>query len=104
MKYNALGMVETNGLVGSIEAADAMTKTASVVMVGTVKSGGGLSAVIVRGDVGSVSAAVEAGAAAARKVGELHSWHIIPNPDSETEKILPALDEATYKKLKNLDW
>lgn len=85
----ALGMVETKGLVGSIEAADAMVKTANVVLVGREYIEAGLVTVFVRGDVGSVKAAIDAGAAAARRVGELVSVHIIPRPDSGVEEILP---------------
>ena len=85
----ALGMIETKGLIGSIEAADAMVKTASVVLVGHHYTGGGLVSVQVRGDVGAVKAATDAGAAAARRVGELVSVHVIPRPDAEVEGILP---------------
>lgn len=85
----ALGMVETKGLVGSIEAADAMVKTANVVLIGREYIDAGLVTVLVRGDVGAVKAAVDAGAAAARRVGELVSVHIIPRPDSGVEEILP---------------
>lgn len=87
----ALGMVETKGLVGSIEAADAMVKAASVRLIGKVLVGGGLVTVMVRGDVGAVKAAVDAGAAAAGRVGELVSVHVIPRPHSEVEGILPVL-------------
>lgn len=85
----ALGMVETKGLVGSIEAADAMVKTANVTFVGREYIEQGLVTVFVRGDVGAVQAAVDAGAGAARRVGELVSVHVIPSPDGEVEKILP---------------
>ncbi len=85
----ALGMVETKGLIGSIEAADAMVKTANVVLIGREYIEAGLVTVLVRGDVGAVKAAVDAGAAAARRVGELVSVHIIPSPDSGVEEILP---------------
>ncbi len=85
----ALGMVETKGLVGSIEAADAMVKTANVTLVGREYIEQGLVTVFVRGDVGAVQAAVDAGAAAARRVGELVSVHVIPSPDVEVEQILP---------------
>lgn len=85
----ALGMVETKGLVGSIEAADAMVKTANVVLIGREYIEAGLVTVFVRGDVGAVKAAIDAGAAAARRVGELVSVHIIPRPDSGVEEILP---------------
>ena len=86
----ALGMVETKGLVGSVEAADAMVKTANVVLVGREFIGAGYVTVLVRGDVGAVKAATDAGAAAARRVGELVSVHVIPRPHDEVEKILPG--------------
>ena len=86
---NALGMVETKGLVGAIEAADAMVKAANVTLVGKEQVGGGLVTVLVRGDVGAVKAATDAGAAAAENVGELISVHVIPRPHSEVEVILP---------------
>ena len=86
----ALGMVETRGLVGSIEAADAMVKAANVVLIGKEYIGAGYVTVMVRGDVGAVKAATDAGAAAARKVGELVSVHVIPRPHSEVEAILPG--------------
>ena len=86
----ALGMVETKGLVGSIEAADAMVKAANVRLVGKVLVGGGLVTVMVRGDVGAVKAAVEAGGAAAKRVGELVSVHVIPRPHNDVEGILPG--------------
>jgi ethanolamine utilization protein EutM len=85
----ALGLIETRGLVGSIEAADAMVKAASVTLIGKEKVGGGFVTVMVRGDVGAVKAATDAGAAAARKVGEVVSVHVIPRPHSELENILP---------------
>ncbi len=84
-----MGMVETKGLVGSIEAADAMVKTANVTLVGREYIEQGLVTVFVRGDVGAVQAAVDAGAGAARRVGELVSVHVIPSPDGEVEQILP---------------
>ncbi len=87
---DALGMVETKGLVGSIEAADAMVKAANVTLIGKETIGGGYVTVLVRGDVGAVKAATEAGAAAAQRVGELVSVHVIPRPHGEIEKILPA--------------
>ncbi len=90
----ALGMVETRGLVGSIEAADAMVKAADVHLIGKVHVGGGLVTVMVRGDVGAVKAATEAGAAAAKRVGELISVHVIPRPHSEVEFILPELEAS----------
>ena len=86
---NALGMIETKGLVGAIEAADAMVKAANVTLVGKEHIGGGLVTVMVRGDVGAVKAATDAGAAAADRVGELISVHVIPRPHSEVELILP---------------
>ncbi|HFI0448017.1 TPA: ethanolamine utilization microcompartment protein EutM [Streptococcus suis] len=86
---NALGMIETRGLVGAIEAADAMVKAANVSLVGKEQVGGGLVTVLVRGDVGAVKAATDAGAAAAENVGELVSVHVIPRPHSEVEVILP---------------
>ncbi len=88
---DALGMVETKGLVGAIEAADAMVKAANVTLVGREEVGGGLVAVLVRGDVGAVKAATDAGAAAAQKVGELVSVHVIPRPHAEVEAILPKV-------------
>ena len=91
MALEALGMVETRGLTAAIEAADAMVKAAEVVLVGTEKIGSGLVSVIVRGDVGAVKAAVEAGAQAASRLGELVAQHVIPRPNSDVEKILPTL-------------
>ncbi len=90
----ALGMVETKGLVGSIEASDAMVKAANVTLIGKVHVGGGLVTVMVRGDVGAVKAATDAGAAAAAKIGELVSVHVIPRPHTEVERILPHLPGA----------
>jgi ethanolamine utilization protein EutM len=84
---DALGMVETRGLVGAVEAADAMVKTANVVLVGREYVGGAHVTVLVRGDVGAVKAATDAGAAAARRVGELVSVHVIPRPHDEVEKL-----------------
>lgn len=89
---NALGMIETKGLVGSIEAADAMVKAANVELVGREQVGGGLVTVMVRGDVGAVKAATDAGAAAAERVGELVSVHVIPRPHGEVESILPKIE------------
>jgi len=86
----ALGMIETKGLVGAIEAADAMVKTANVILTGKEFVGAGLVCVIVRGDVGAVKAATDAGAAAARRVGELVAVHVIPRPHEEVEKALPT--------------
>ena len=88
---NALGMVETKGLVGAIEAADAMVKAANVLLVGKEQVGGGLVTVMVRGDVGAVKAAVDAGATAAKRVGELYGTHVIPSPHDDVEAILPKL-------------
>jgi microcompartment protein CcmL/EutN len=90
---NALGLIETKGLVGAIEAGDAMVKSANVEIVGTEKIGSGLVTVMVRGDVGAVKAAVDAGAAAAQAVGELVSTHVIPRPHADVEKILPNMDK-----------
>ena len=86
---NALGMIETRGLVGSVEAADAMVKAAKVRLIGKEQIGGGYVTVFVRGDVGAVRAATDAGSAAARRVGELVSVHVIPRPDNQIESILP---------------
>ena len=86
-----LGMVETRGLVASIEAADAMCKAANVELIGTEKIGSGLVSVMIRGDVGAVKAATEAGASAATKLGELVAVHVIPRPHTDVEKILPKL-------------
>ena len=91
MVQQALGMVETRGLVAAIEAADAMLKAANVTLVGTEKIGSGLVSVMVRGDVGAVKAAVEAGSANASRLGELVATHVIPRPHTDVEKILPAL-------------
>ncbi len=91
MSLEALGMVETKGLIGSVEAADAMVKAANVILVGKEYIGAGYVTVMVRGDVGAVKAATDAGAAAARRVGELVSVHVIPRPHGEVEKILPKL-------------
>src|SRR5512142_2780610 len=85
----AMGMVETKGLVGAIEAADAMVKAANVVLIGSEYVGGGFVTVMVRGDVGAVKAATDAGAAAAKRVGEVVSVHVIPRPHSDVEMILP---------------
>ena len=91
MAQEALGMIETRGLVAAIEAADAMVKAAEVVLIGTEKIGSGLVSVMVRGDVGAVKAAVEAGAANAARLGELVATHVIPRPHSDVEKILPIV-------------
>ena len=91
MQQEALGMVETKGLVGAIEAADAMVKSANVSLVGYEKIGSGLVTVMVRGDVGAVKAATDAGAAAAERVGEVVAQHVIPRPHTDVEKILPHM-------------
>ncbi len=100
MEKQALGMVETKGLVGAIEAADAMVKAANVTLVGKEKIGSGLVTVMVRGDVGAVKAAVDAGAGAAKRVGELISVHVIPRPHDDVEGILPTVEvkAASSKK------
>ena len=92
MNFEALGMVETRGLVAAIEAADAMVKAANVTLVGTEKIGSGLVSVMVRGDVGAVKSATEAGAEAAARLGEIVAVHVIPRPHGDVEKILPQLD------------
>ena len=92
MEITALGMIETRGLIGSIEAADAMVKAADVTLIGKVHVGGGLVTVMVRGEVGAVKAAVDAGAAAAQRVGNLISQHVIPRPHGEVEGILPHIE------------
>ena len=89
MSNDALGMIETRGLIGAIEAADAMVKTANVVLIGKEYIGAGYVTVLARGDVGAIKAATDAGAAAARRVGELVSVHVIPRPHSEVERVLP---------------
>ena len=91
MAKEALGMIETRGLVGAIEAADAMVKAANVTLIGKEHVGGGLVTVMVRGDVGAVKSAVEAGGANAAKLGELVATHVIPRPHNDVEKILPTL-------------
>ena len=90
MPQNALGLIETKGLIGAIEAADAMVKAANVKLIGKEKVGGGYVTVFVRGDVGAVKAATDAGAAAAERVGELVSVHVIPRPHTDLDLILPA--------------
>ncbi|HXW01492.1 MAG TPA: ethanolamine utilization microcompartment protein EutM [Anaerolineae bacterium] len=90
MQLIALGMVETRGLIGAVEAADAMVKAANVKLIGSEYIGGGFVTVMVRGDVGAVKAATDAGAAAAKRVGELVSVHVIPRPHSDVEMILPS--------------
>ena len=92
MTQQALGMIETRGLTAAIEAADAMTKSAEVVLVGTEKIGSGLVTVMVRGDVGAVKSAVEAGADSAGRLGELVATHVIPRPHTDVEKILPSVE------------
>jgi microcompartment protein CcmL/EutN len=87
----ALGMVETRGLVAAIEAADAMVKAANVILIGSEKIGSGLVSVMVRGDVGAVKAAVDAGSAAAAGLGEVVATHVIPRPHADVEKLLPAI-------------
>jgi ethanolamine utilization protein EutM len=94
MTKESLGMIETRGLIANIEAADAMVKAANVVLVGQVKIGAGLVTAMVRGDVGAVKAATDAGAAAAAKVGEVVSVHVIPRPHNDVEKILLQAPEA----------
>ena len=91
MAQEALGMIETRGLVAAIEAADAMVKSAEVTLVGTEKIGSGLVSVMLRGEVGAVKAATEAGASAATKLGELVAVHVIPRPHVDVEKILPTI-------------
>jgi microcompartment protein CcmL/EutN len=87
----ALGMIETRGLVAAIEAADAMVKAANVVLIGSEKIGSGLVSVMVRGDVGAVKAAVDAGSAAAASLGEVIATHVIPRPHADVEKLLPSI-------------
>jgi len=94
MIKEALGMIETRGLVANIEASDAMVKAANVVLVGQVKIGAGLVTAMVRGDVGAVKAATDAGAVAAQKVGEVVSVHVIPRPHQDVERILPEAPKA----------
>ncbi len=89
MSLEALGMIETKGFIGAVEAADAMVKAANVQLIGKEYIGAGYVTVFVRGDVGAVKAATDAGAAAARRVGELVSVHVIPRPHSEVERVLP---------------
>ena len=91
MALEALGMVETRGLVAAIEAADAMVKAANVELIGTEKIGSGLVSVMVRGDVGAVKAATDAGAAAGQRLGEIVAVHVIPRPHADVEKILPSI-------------
>lgn len=91
----ALGLIETRGMVGAIEAADAMCKAAKVTLIGKENSGGALVTVMVRGEVGAVKAATEAGAAAAKRVGELIGVHVIPRPADDLERFLPAPPEGS---------
>ena len=91
MVQQALGLIETRGLVAAIEAADAMLKAANVELVGTEKIGSGLVSVMVRGDVGAVKAAVEAGGAAASRLGEVIATHVIPRPHADVDKLLPSI-------------
>ena len=93
MALEALGMVETRGLTAAIEAADSMVKAAQVTLIGTEKIGSGLVTVMVRGDVGAVKAAVEAGSANAARLGELVATHVIPRPHADVEKILPTFNK-----------
>src|SRR5471030_816848 len=96
MSLDALGLIETRGLIGSVEAADAMVKAANVVLIGKELIGAGYVTVMVRGDVGAVKAATDAGAAAARRVGELISVHVIPRPHAEVERVLPVGGRTGY--------
>lgn len=96
MALEALGMVETKGFVGAVEAADAMVKAANVQLIGKEYIGAGYVTIFVRGDVGAVKAATDAGAAAARRVGELVSVHVIPRPHAEVERVLPANGRTGY--------
>jgi ethanolamine utilization protein EutM len=96
MPFEALGMVETKGFVGAVEAADAMVKAANVQLLGKEYIGAGYVTIFVRGDVGAVKAATDAGAAAARRVGELISVHVIPRPHSEVERVLPKNGSVGY--------
>ena len=89
MSTDALGMIETRGLIGAIEAADAMVKTANVILIGKEYIGAGYVTVLARGDVGAIKAATDAGAAAARRVGELISVHVIPRPHADVDRVLP---------------
>jgi len=106
MDKQALGMIETRGLIGAIEAADAMVKAAKVKLIGKEQIGSGLVTVMVRGDVGAVKAAVDAGAGAAKRVGELVSVHVIPSPHADVESILPqpavAINLPVAKKMMEL--
>jgi microcompartment protein CcmL/EutN len=97
MAADALGMIETRGLIGAIEAADAMVKAANVVIIGKEYIGAGLVTVLARGDVGAVKAATDSGAAAARRVGELISVHVIPRPHADVERVLPRAGATNSK-------
>jgi ethanolamine utilization protein EutM len=97
MNGDAIGMIETRGLIGAIEAADAMVKTANVILIGKEYIGAGYVTVLARGDVGAVKAATDAGAAAARRVGELISVHVIPRPHADVERVLPKAGAAAAK-------
>ena len=99
MGNEALGMVETKGLIGAIEAADSMVKAANVKLIGKEKIGSGLVTVMVRGDVGAVKASVEAGASAAKRVGELVSVHVIASPHADVEGVLPRPGEKKEKEV-----
>lgn len=94
---NALGMIETKGFIGAVEAVDAMTKSANVRLVGTEKIGGGYVTVFIRGEVGAVKAALDSGTAAAKKVGEVISVHVIPRPHADTEVLIPKVVEKKAK-------
>ncbi len=95
---NAVGMIETRGLVGAVEAVDAMVKAANVTLVGVERVGGGFVSVFVRGEVGAVKAAIDAGTAAAKKVGEVVSVHVIPRPHQETETLIPKPPEKKTRE------
>jgi len=95
---DALGMVETKGFIGAVEAADAMVKAANVTLIGRENIGSGLVTVLIRGDVGAVKAAVDAGAAAAKRVGELYSVHVIPRPDAGLMEAMPEVMQVAAKK------
>ena len=100
MSLDALGLIETRGLIGSVEAADAMVKAANVVLIGKEYIGAGYVTVMCRGDVGAVKAATDAGAAAARRVGELVSVHVIPAPHADVAKVLPGAGGANNSSSK----
>jgi ethanolamine utilization protein EutM len=98
MAFDALGMIETRGLVGAIEAADAMGKAAKVTLMGKEYIGGGYVTVLARGDVAAVKAATDAGAAAARRVGELVSVHVIPRPHEDVDRVFSKAGEPAGTK------